>query len=210
MSYTVHLFAHNGTDFALRLTSSAKDMVRKVERWAKSQGIRGDSLQRGLQWVEKICRGDLQNQCHEDAFEALCWIGDAAMERIRIPEFTDLKRYSFIEEYGVVPGFLQHPAPYQLPRAKEAPPVAGYLPWTEMSSFSFAEFSGDQRIVLGELQNHVDSAFQQLGREFLDKKVTAPRSHDLSREQVRFARQQFLDVLETLVEDNLDLLAVVL
>lgn len=161
-----------------------------------------------MKCVRQFCAADLPDPCGEDYFWALCWIGDALMERIKVPEFSELRSYSLIEQYGVVPGLVHHPGPYVLPRAKDSPPVAGFLPRAEMKNFQFQEVSDRHREARKQLESEVDQVFGQLGRQLAGKEISVPRD-ELSAEQVRFAQRQFLDVLETLVEDNLDLLAVV-
>ncbi|MEX1232359.1 MAG: hypothetical protein WEB58_19090 [Planctomycetaceae bacterium] len=210
MSYTIHLFAHKGNSLVEQMRKSPEKILTQVEKWCKAQRIKSRDIERGLKCVVEICAGNVPPVCKELHFDALCWIGDAVMERIAIPEFTDLRRYSTIECYGIVPGLLMHPSPFVLPKAQEMPPVAGYLPWTRMASFEFQTLSEFQAKVMNKLQNDVDAMFQELSQQLFSTAMESPGRSDISHDQIDFARDEFRGILETLVDDQLDLLAVII
>lgn len=210
MSHTVHLFGHHGNAFAEQIETSPSQVTERVEAWAKANRIRGQRLGRGLEYVRQLLANETAARNREGHFEALCWIGDALMERIKLPEFSELSRYSDIVEYGIVPGLLQHPAPYSVPRSPESPPVAGYLPWETMAHFSFQGGSDRDRAIMEQIANEVDGLLAGLSRQLLGKDIAAPERRRLSQEEIDYARRQFKDVLESLAEDHLDLLAVII
>jgi hypothetical protein len=137
-------------------------------------------------------------------------MGDATMERVKIPEFCDLKWFSYVEQYGIIKGLSKYSAPFLLPRSKEIPPFAGYLPWTHMPAFEFERFPGHRTEAMDALRRQVDSTFSELSKQLVGRRTASPSFGGLSREEVAFARQEFADVLATLVDDKLDLLAVIL
>lgn len=210
MSYTVHLYGHHGNAFAEQMKTSPSQVIERVEAWAKSKRVRGQSLERGMKYVRELFATETPARSRECHFEALCWVGDAVMERIKLPEFSELSRYSDIVEYGIVPGLLQHPTPYPLPRSRESPPVAGYLPWEKMGDFLFQGVGDSAREAMEQIANEVDRLLAGFSRRLLGKDIAAPERHRLSREQIDYARQQFKGVLESLAEEQLDLLAVIL
>jgi hypothetical protein len=69
---------------------------------------------------------------------------------------------------------------------------------------------GERIEALESLRKQVDSTFGELSKQLLGRRIASPSFGGLSQEQIAFARREFTDVLETLVEDKLDLLAVIL
>lgn len=210
MSHTVHLFRHHGNAFAQQVETSSLQVIERVEGWAKANRIRGQRLEGGMEHVKQLLANEIAARNREGHFEALCWLGDALMERIKLPEFSEISRFSDIVEYGIVPGLLQHPAPYPVPRSPESPPVAGFLPWEKMADFSFQGVGDRDRAIMEQIANEVDGLMAGLSRQLLGKDIAAPERRRLSQEQIDYARRQFKDVLESLAEDHLDLLAIII
>lgn len=206
---SITFFAHHGDAFAERLRTSPESLIRQVETWAQAKRIKANQLQRGIKYVRSICIDSIGQVRSSGYFIALCWIGDALMEKIPMPDFSELNSYSFIAEYGVVPGLLQHPAPYPLPWVNDPPPAAGYLPWTKMNAFSFAEVSEAEHLISDLLTSQAEALYSELGRQLLGKDLDVPPRIDISRDKVNYVRQEFRYMLDTLVEDKLDLLVVI-
>jgi hypothetical protein len=210
MGYSLYLFAHDGQAFAELLQRSPEKVLRKVEAWAQRQRyIRGRELERGLKYVRELCSGEFGKVQRTGHFDALCWMGMALMEWIRLPEFLDHKHTGFIVECGIMPGFLEHPAPYRLPVAKESPPEAGYLPWTAMASYRFVDVDPLQQELMELLCDQADALFSELGRQLTGKEIEPPDRRNPAQAEIAYAREQFRYVLETLRDDKLDLLAVI-
>lgn len=207
MSYTVHLFAHDGAAFADRVRREPEELIKKMRRWAKRTGITRKEYELGLRCIRELWASEgYLEPATEDHFWALCWVAESVMERIKIPEFEELGCHH-IEQYGLVPALLRHRAPYPLPRMEEAPPVAGFLPWSEMEKYEFTEVSDAAG---GEGSAEVREALEQLFSTLSEKLGGRPAAaYKLSDEQIRYGRQEFLDVLETLSEDRLDALVLI-
>lgn len=205
--YYLSLYAHDGNAFARQLKTSPREVVVQVEAWAARERIRGGRLQKGMRYVRSICSGAQGKVQGVEYFDALCWIGNAVMEAIVIPEFDGMST-PFATAYGIDPGAWEYRAPYQLPRAKESPPSAGYLPWTAIEQFEFQEVDEFEQAMADLLPDRVGGLMSELSRQLTGKEIEVPRRPAPTKEQIAYARQEFRHVLETLVEDKLDLLAV--
>lgn len=215
MSLSAHFFAHQGTAFAKRLGESPTQIIAQVQSWAKGKRFGPKKLESGMKYVTDVCMSEPLKHARAGHFNALCWIGEAIMEPIALPEFCELGSIGIIKDIGIVPGLLKTKAPYALPRHRDAwgntVYVAGYLPWTKISEFRFVVSGAggdDEDPEPEELSREVDRLLENVSRAA--RGVTSSADSDrLQWEQTAFARQQFNDVLETLVEDKLDLLAVI-
>ena len=211
MSYTVRLFAHDSSKFAEQVRRRPEELIKRMRRWAKRVGITPREFELGLRCIRELwgTEGYLDSAT-EDHFWALCWVAESVMERISIPELSELKGYWQVEQYGIVPGLLRHRPPYPLPRVQDPPPAAGFLPWSEMENYQFTDL--DEKTIGGgmkEVRGAVDELFLQLNEQLTGTRGARPLGFALSEEQIRYGRDEFRDLLETLIEDRLDLLVVI-
>ena len=238
MCCTIDLFAHEGESFAKRLRQSPGEIVAQTEEWATAEDFEESDFEIGMEHVRQFCAGKTPAEIEDEFFDALRWIGAATMESIEIIELTELTPLGILS-CGIIPGVLKHSAPYWLPPGRTETPLAGYLPWQEMAAFQFEEVDAETRAVLDQVADGIEGVLpdlqraiqESLGSDALDiglagvgAKSDAPpadsdprKAIDVSKfriepgpnPQIDYLRRQFTDVLETLIDDKLDLLVVI-
>ncbi|MFC1757905.1 hypothetical protein ACFL2H_03945 [Planctomycetota bacterium] len=172
MSYTAYLYGHRSAEFAERLETDAESLVDAVSRWLAANEL--DSLDgvSASACIEIVRSAKWQPfEVYTQCLEA---VAEATMEAIRIPELGEFRSFSNLEEFGLIPGLLTNAAPYPLHCGQLDDLAVGFLPWSQMATFSFSDDCN-----LGMLSN----------------------------EEIEFGRDEFRGVLESLVDDQLDLLA---
>ncbi|HUE74942.1 MAG TPA: hypothetical protein VMP01_29010 [Pirellulaceae bacterium] len=177
MSYTLHLFAIDGRQFADKLGKSAEEVLKGVrEKIFLEKRCDEASARPVLRAAERLCSGNLPVDCPIEYFDALCWLGVVEGEPVKLGCFDSMK-YSYFDRVAIWPWMRRRSPPFSIPDSAETPPEAGYLSADDISGWAL-------------------SAFDEL-----------PVTNDA---EVMFARTQFREILESLAEDRLDLLGVVM
>jgi len=197
MRHTVHIFALNANSLADDLKRNSDHVIAKVSSWLCKSDIKVADREFGLRLVNEICSRDLPETCNDDYFWALCWICEALCERVELPVLTDFCGLDFLAASRIWQVLSRASPPFLVPRSNTFPPGVGFLACESMDDamLELARFDPGDRA-----DDFADALRRQTG---------APRRPtDQATEWARYARTQFVDLVESLVEDGLDLLAV--
>lgn len=208
MRYTLHLFAFDRQTALTNFQKQSAKTVAAVEGWACEQGFEPADLGRGMDCVRQILTGDLPEVCGDDHFWAMCWIGEAAMERVPLHVLTDIRQIDLIHQMGVIPLLSRVPAPFAVPKSRELVPHVGYLPWEEMKDVQFESPAPLDPTVMRELEEECASLFEEFGATPDEAAELSSLSSDVDTEDALEARREFSEILESLFDDRLDLLTV--
>lgn len=132
-----------------------------------------------LSAAERICQNDLPVECGEEYFSAFRWLIELASERITICDFQDVRHLSYLEDIGIWPAFQRRTPSFPLPRNSEGYPSVGFLSRQDMPVF-------------------VSTGIQKLPQP-LDPSIVS---------YVQNARDELQNVVSSLIDDQLDLVAV--
>lgn len=177
MRCSIYFFAVNSADFAARL-ATPEGLFAEVAHQIRNQSEFDEQyVAEMLRLAADICSGTLPDDCDAGYFDALCWLGETAGEKIQIPELILFRSLSFLEDTGIWPLMLRDQPSVPVPVCSSPPPAAGFRKLETAESGILAEIDA-----LPECES--DEAIQ--------------------------ARMQFYDVVESVAEDRLDLLAVLL
>lgn len=202
MRYTLHLFALKASEFAKRL-GDAETAVSQVKRWLKRSDIGQADRASGLRWVKEICLGNLPEDAPADYFSAMTWIGDAMLERIDFPSLAGIKSISVLDSSHIWSVLDKTVPPFSVPKSSVFPPGVGFLTSADMPRAIR---------VLGEMNDRPDHTSRpELTMEVRVagvEEVFSTRTTDEDRAYGRYASEEFCGILESLCDDNLDLLAV--
>ncbi|MES2792238.1 MAG: hypothetical protein V4719_21655 [Planctomycetota bacterium] len=132
-----------------------------------------------LSAAERICQNELPAECSEDYFSAFRGLIELASERITICDFQDVRHLSYLEDTAIWPWFQRRTPSFPLPRNSEAYPAVGFLSQRDMPEF-------------------VSTGIQKLPQP-LDPSIV---------NYVQNARDELQNVVSSLIDDRLDLVAV--
>lgn len=203
MTYSIEFYALKEHEFAARLQSQSPSLLSELEARLRAEEEEDDdgdddasdeesdgdddddvidneaSLRLILDAARRICQNDLPADCGEEYFCAFWWLLELTSERITICDFQDVRRLSYLEDIGIWPWFQGRAPSFPLPHSSECDPNAGFLSWQDMPD-----------IVSTGIQN-----------------LPPPRDTSTARYAL-IAREEFQHVLSTLIDDQLDLVAV--
>jgi hypothetical protein len=197
VGYTVHLFAHNSDLFTERIGKDREGLIRETRaRLIKERKLDTSDIKHGLELIDRIFQDNLPAICDEDYFWALCWVADTVLERIPLEDFIHIKGFSFIEKVGLWPMLAQWTPPFVVPKSLSIPPAVGFAPHVDIA-----------RAVIPALVA-MDNAVPVPRYSITGRPIPERFWNDANGPYVKQARRQFREVLESLVEDGMDLLAI--
>lgn len=128
-------------------------------------------------FANRICSGDLPDDCEAGLFDGLCWLAEVASEKVEIPELILFRGLSHLDDIGIWPWFQKSKPPFAVPVCSDPPPEVAFLSSSDIEKIVLTQFNDLPECKHPEAAN---------------------------------ARQQVYDVLESILEDRLDALAVLL
>ena len=207
MSYSIEFYALKEEEFAARLQTQAPALLREMEQQLKSdfegesdsdeededgededredddeeeQG-NADTVHAILSAAKRICQNDLPADCGAEYFSAFQRLISLASEHITLCDFQDVRGLSYLEEIGIWPSFQRRTPVFPMPRNLEGYPGIGFL-----SRHDMAEFASTG---IHKLPQPLDSSIASY---------------------VENARDELQFVIEGLINDQLDLVAVLI
>lgn len=211
MTYSIQFYAMKEHEFAERLRGHSKDLLSELERRLRAEieeqeeedafdveelaaGAYDDNdtsdeddddtdnestIQAILNAARNICRNDLPPECGEEYFCALGWLLELTSEHITICEFQDFRYLGYLEDIGIWPWFQRRTPSFPMPRNSKGFPDAGFLSLRDMPEIAATGIQS----------------------------LPPPRDPYTARYALN-AREELQHVLSTLIEDQLDLVAV--
>ncbi len=202
MTYSIEFYALKEHDFAARLQSESPALLSELEARLRAEDEDDDgddqesdgesddddddevidheaSVSLILDAARRICQNDLPADCGEEYFCAFWWLLELTSERITICDFQDVRHLSYLEDIGIWPWFQRRTPSFPLPRSSESYPSAGFLSRQDMPEF-------------------VTTGIESIP----PPRVASTASYALN------ARDELQHVVSTLIDDQLDLVAV--
>jgi len=147
---------------------------------SRIQNFERAQIQTTLEAASAICEGNLPSDCDPDFFHALCWLAELTSEKIDIPGFTLFRSLDYLESIGIWPLLQRSRPPISVPVCSDPPPEVGFITAGEITSTMLPCLKLMENTETDDGPDVVDS------------------------------RQKFSEVVESVAEDNLDMLAVLL
>lgn len=206
MSYSIEFYALKEHEFAVRLQTQSQALLRELEQrlnaelkeddeeeysddefQSEDDGDEDDEEVRDktatirviLSAAERICQNDLPAECGEEYFAAFRWLIELASEHITICDFQDVRHLSYLEDTAIWSWFQKRTPSFPLPRNSEGYPAVGFLSQQDMPEF-------------------VSAGIQKLPQP-LDPSIV---------NYVQNARDELQNVVSSLIDDQLDLVAI--
>ena len=185
---------------------SLPEIAKKAHQWISTNG--GSQSKRDAGLIDRICKGDMPEECKSPWFDAMLAIAFGNLEPIEFEALSEMRDHSQTEAAGILLPMLKIPPPFRVPKSRQHYPCIGYFSGSQYQDFRFIPGGKLSEADRMEFEEELASLLQDLGMDKEYSNSASKLNTPISASRIRDLQEQFDFLLGTIADDKLDLLSV--